>query len=80
MARDDVLLINLPASGGREQSGRRPAIAVQTDLSGEPMLIGCARFIEFKCRAICLYRKNFSNKRKRFKFRINRYGFSNEGD
>ena len=40
MARGDVLLINLPMqSGGHEQSGRRPAIAVQTDVSGEPMLM-----------------------------------------
>lgn len=39
MARGDVLLINLPAGDGREQSGRRPAIAVQTDISGEPMLM-----------------------------------------
>ena len=39
MARGDVLLINLPASDGREQSGRRPAVAVQTDISGEPMLM-----------------------------------------
>ncbi len=39
MARGDVLLINLPVSDGREQSGRRPAVAIQTDVSGEPMLM-----------------------------------------
>ena len=39
MARGDILLINLPVSDGREQSGRRPAVAVQTDVSGEPMLV-----------------------------------------
>ncbi len=39
MARGDVLLINLPSSDGREQSGRRPAVAVQTDVAGEPMLM-----------------------------------------
>lgn len=39
MARGDVLLINLPSSDKREQSGRRPAVAVQTDASGEPMLM-----------------------------------------
>lgn len=39
MARGDVLLTRLPASDGREQSGRRPAIAVQTDVAGEPMLM-----------------------------------------
>lgn len=39
MARGDVLLVNLPASDGREQSGRRPAVAVQTDIVGEPMLM-----------------------------------------
>ena len=39
MARGDVLLVSLPASDGREQSGRRPAVAVQTDVAGEPMLM-----------------------------------------
>ena len=39
MARGDVLLVGLPASDKREQSGRRPAVAVQTDIVGEPMLI-----------------------------------------
>lgn len=40
MARGDVLLINLPTSDGREQSGRRPAVALQTDAAaGEPMLM-----------------------------------------
>jgi mRNA interferase MazF len=39
MARGDVLLVNLPASSGREQTGRRPAIAVQADLAGEPMMM-----------------------------------------
>ena len=39
MARGDVLLVDLPFSEKREQSGRRPAVAVQTDLTGEPMLM-----------------------------------------
>lgn len=39
MARGDVLLVNLPTTHAREQSGRRPAVAVQTDVAGEPMLI-----------------------------------------
>ena len=39
MARGDVILVSLPESEGREQSGRRPAVAVQTDLIGEPMLM-----------------------------------------
>jgi mRNA interferase MazF len=39
MARGDVLLVSLPASDQREQSGRRPAMAVQTDVAGEPMLM-----------------------------------------
>lgn len=39
MARGDVLLVSLPPSDRREQSGRRPAIAVQTDRAGEPMLM-----------------------------------------
>ena len=34
-----MLLINLPVSDAREQSVLRPAIAVQTDVTGEPMLI-----------------------------------------
>ena len=39
MARGDVLLVNLPSSDKREQSGRRPAVAVQTDVAGEPMVM-----------------------------------------
>ena len=39
MARGDVLLVRLPATDGREQSGQRPAVAVQTDIAGEPMLM-----------------------------------------
>ena len=39
MARGDVLLVGLPVSDGREQSGKRPAVAVQTDVAGEPMLM-----------------------------------------
>lgn len=39
MARGDVLLVNLPESQRREQSGRRPVVAVQTDVAGEPMLM-----------------------------------------
>lgn len=39
MARGDIFLVSLPESEGREQSGRRPAVAVQTDLAGEPMLM-----------------------------------------
>ena len=39
MARGDVLLVSLPPSDRREQSGRRPAVAVQTDQTGEPMLM-----------------------------------------
>jgi mRNA interferase MazF len=39
MARGDVLLVGLPSSDRREQSGRRPAVAVQTDIAGDPMLM-----------------------------------------
>src|SRR5258706_13477161 len=39
MARGDVLLVSLPPSDRREQSGRRPAVAVPPDQAGEPMLI-----------------------------------------
>ncbi len=35
MARGDVLSIDLPSpGGGREQAGRRPAVAVQSDVVG----------------------------------------------
>jgi mRNA interferase MazF len=39
MARGDVLYVTLPESQGREQSGRRPVVAVQTDVAGEPLLM-----------------------------------------
>jgi mRNA interferase MazF len=39
MARGDVLLVSLPPSDRREQSGRRPAVAVQTDEAGQPVLM-----------------------------------------
>ena len=39
MARGDVLIIELPASELREQSGRRPAVAVQMEVTGDPMLV-----------------------------------------
>lgn len=39
MARGDVLLVSLPATDRREQSGRRPAVAVQADVAGAPMLM-----------------------------------------
>lgn len=39
MARGDILLVSLPSGDGREQSGCRPAVAVQTDVAGEPMLM-----------------------------------------
>jgi mRNA interferase MazF len=39
MARGDVILVRLPATDGREQSGERPAVAVQTDITGAPMLM-----------------------------------------
>lgn len=31
MARGDIYWVELPDAGGREQTGRRPSIAVQTD-------------------------------------------------
>ncbi len=42
MARGDILLVSLPASDGREQSGRRPAVAVQTDVDG------CTDYFKFE--------------------------------
>jgi mRNA interferase MazF len=39
MAYGDVLLIDLPPSNGREQSGRRPTVVVQSNTANEPTLI-----------------------------------------
>ncbi|MDJ0599587.1 MAG: type II toxin-antitoxin system PemK/MazF family toxin [Crocosphaera sp.] len=39
MARGDIILVRLPSSDQREETGNRPAIAVQTDGSSSPMLI-----------------------------------------
>ncbi len=39
MARGDIFVSDLPASDGREQSGRRPVIAVQIEGSSLPTLV-----------------------------------------
>jgi mRNA interferase MazF len=39
MARGDVLIVELPESELREQSGRRPSVAVQMDVVGDPLLM-----------------------------------------
>ena len=39
MVKGDILLVKLPDSDKREQTGNRPAIAVQTDVETSPMLI-----------------------------------------
>jgi mRNA interferase MazF len=39
VARGDIFIVNLPNSEGREQSGRRPAVALQTDVAGTPLLM-----------------------------------------
>ncbi len=39
MAYGDVLLVDLPSSNGREQSGRRPTVVVQSNTASEPTLI-----------------------------------------
>jgi mRNA interferase MazF len=39
MARGDVFLVSLPASDRREETGKRPAIAVQTNSAFSPMLM-----------------------------------------
>lgn len=39
MARGDIFLVGLPNSERREEKGRRPAIAVQTDSAASPMLM-----------------------------------------
>ena len=39
MARGDVLQVSLPESNQREEKGKRPAIAVQTEISISPMLM-----------------------------------------
>ena len=79
MARGDVLLVSLPPSDRREQSGRRPAVAVQTDQAGEPMLmvapvtssLAALRFA-FSVR---VEPSNENGTHNTFR----RYGFSNEG-
>jgi mRNA-degrading endonuclease toxin of MazEF toxin-antitoxin module len=78
MARGDVLLVSLPPSDRREQSGRRPAVAVQTDQAGEPMLmvapvtpnLAALRFLLFTPRTL-------GRKRSHDAFRG--HGFSDEG-
>ena len=39
MARGTLFWVELPPSNGREQSGRRPVVALQSDLAGEPMMV-----------------------------------------
>ncbi len=39
MARGDIYLVGLPSSDQREEEGKRPAIAVQTDRVSSPMLM-----------------------------------------
>ncbi|MGK7883671.1 MAG: type II toxin-antitoxin system PemK/MazF family toxin [Crocosphaera sp.] len=39
MARGDVVLVSLPSSDKREETGNRPAIAVQTNAVSSPMLM-----------------------------------------
>ncbi len=39
MTRGDVLLVSLPQSDQREEKGKRPAIAIQTDVAVSPMLM-----------------------------------------
>ncbi len=39
MTRGDILLVSLPGSDRREETGNRPAIAVQTDVAASPMLM-----------------------------------------
>lgn len=39
MARGDIFLVSLPASDRREEKGKRPAIAIQTDIALSPMLM-----------------------------------------
>lgn len=39
MARGDIFWVRLPSSDQREEKGKRPAIAVQTDNAPSPMLM-----------------------------------------
>ena len=78
MARGDVLLVSLPPSDRREQSSRRPAVAVQTDQAGEPMLIVAAVtsnrpafLLHCPCRAFA---------RKWTYVAIHHHGFSDESN
>jgi len=56
MARGDVLLVGLPATGKREQSGRRPAVAVQTDMQGDADNSSCD--IEYEGLALSFHCKS----------------------
>jgi len=78
MAGGDVLLVSLPPSDRREQSGRRPAVAVQTDQAGEPMLM---RSCQLKSRraSVRVLRTRRTVTRKRTHRALRRYGFSDEG-
>ena len=79
MARGDVLLVSLPPSDRREQSGRRPAVAVQTDQAGEPMLIGRSCYLKSRRAPLRILRARRTFQRKRTHNTFRRYGFSNEG-
>ena len=79
MSRGDILLISLPISDGREQSGRRPAVAVQTDLTGQPMLMVAPTTSNLSA-SIRIYRKNRANFRKRTYAIFNRNDLPDAGN
>jgi len=79
MARGDVLLVSLPPSDRREQSGRRPAVAVQTDQAGEPMLMVAPVTSSLAALPLRILRARRTFQRKRTHNTFRRYGFSNEG-
>ena len=78
MARGDVLLVTLPPSDRREQSGRRPAVAVQTDLTGEPMLLVAPVTLKSRRAPICILRPHRSIAGKRTRDYFRGHGLSDE--
>ena len=80
MARGDVVLVSLPLSDRREQSGRRPAIAVQTDQAGEPMLMVAPVTSKSHRSAFLLHATLGTLGRQRTYNTVGRHGFSDESN
>lgn len=61
MARGDVLLISLPISDGREQSGKRPAGRRADRCRWRADVNDRANHLKSLRLALCLHRKNRTN-------------------